>query len=213
MFATLPVLTRGDGLLILDKPAGLPAAVPKRGGDSVEARLAAARPRGFLCHRLDTDTAGCLAVATSRRALRDAQDAFAAGTVTKLYWAVVAGRPAQEAGAIDLPLAKRSTAAEGWRMVPAADGKPARTLWRVLHPGADMSVLELDLRTGRTHQARAHCAALGHPILGDPRYGGSPGPMMLLARALALCGLEAVAPAPPHMAAALAVVQAEAARR
>jgi 23S rRNA-/tRNA-specific pseudouridylate synthase len=207
--ATLPVLARNDGLLILDKPAGLPSARPLRGGDSVEERLDGA----WLCHRLDTDTAGCLAVATRRPALRAAQQAFAAGEVRKLYWAVVTGVPAASAGTIDVPLLKVSSAAAGWRMVTDPRGQPAWTGWRVLGAASGITLLELDLRTGRTHQARAHCAALGHPVVGDTRYGGPPGPMQLLARSLSLCGLSATAPVPPHMRAAVGACQAEAARR
>jgi len=151
---------------------------------------------------------------TSRRACRcipghaallAAQAEFAAGRAHKTYWAVVRGAPSGEAGTIDAPLARRSTRA-GWHMVTDPAGKQAATDWRVLGRAADIAWLELAPRTGRTHQVRVHCALLGCPVLGDALYGGGPGPLHLLARAIALDldpKLAATAPVPAHMRAAL----------
>jgi tRNA pseudouridine32 synthase/23S rRNA pseudouridine746 synthase len=211
---TLPILAANPRLVILDKPAGLPSHAGPRGGPSVEdwfPRLSRRRDGPWLAHRLDADTAGCLAVALRRTALLEAQAAFAAGTVRKTYWAVVQGRPPQPAGTIDLPLRKVTTP-DGWRMQAGAGGQAARTDWRLRGAADGLSWLELQPRTGRTHQVRVHCAALGCPVLGDPIYGGGnghydgTGTLHLLARALILpapLDLAAQAPAPAHMRAAL----------
>jgi RluA family pseudouridine synthase len=204
------LLHRDDRLLILDKPAGLPVHAGPRGGASLEDWLPAlAFGKKRLpqpAHRLDTDTAGCLVLGRTKPALAELGGLFAGGQVTKTYWAVVRGGPAETAGTIDAPLQKRSTAKDGWRMVVDAAGLPARTGWRVLGRGDGFTWLELRPRTGRTHQLRVHCAHLGWPILGDARYGGGEGRLQLLARAIALPldpPVAAEAPPPPHMLAAL----------
>ena len=204
----LPILFRDQRFVVLDKPAGLPVHPGPRGGPSVEDffPLLSRRKAGpWLVHRLDTDTAGCLLVALRRAALVAAQAEFAAGRARKTYWAVVRGVPAVAAGTIEAPLLRRSTR-EGWRMVIDGAGNPAATDWRLLGQAGDSAWLELTPRTGRTHQVRAHCAALGFPVLGDPVYGGGAGWLHLLARALALHlepPVAAVAPVPGHMRAAL----------
>jgi RluA family pseudouridine synthase len=206
------ILLLRDDMLVLDKPAGLPVHRGPRGGASVEDWLEPLRmgkrhvPQP--AHRLDTDTAGCLVLGRTKPALAALGRIFAEGRAQKTYWAVVRGGPAEQAGSIDLPLRKTSSAARGWRMEVAPDGQPALTLWRVLGRGGGVCWLELSPRTGRTHQLRVHCAAAGWPILGDPLYGApDPRGLHLLARAIALPldpPAEAVAPVPDHMRAALA---------
>ena len=205
-----PVLFRSEGLVVLDKPAGLPVHAGPRGGASVEdwfPLLSRRRAGPWLVHRLDADTSGCLVVALRRAALVEAQAVFAQGAAQKVYWAVVAGGPEGEAGIVDAPLLKRSSPA-GWRMVIDPAGQPARTAWRVLGRSDGRAWLELRPQTGRTHQVRAHCAALGCPILFDPVYGdGEGGRLHLLARSITLPlpePLHAEAPVPPHMLDALA---------
>jgi RluA family pseudouridine synthase len=206
------ILFRDERVIVLDKPAGLPVHPGPRARASVEGwfpGLRFGRRDGpFLCHRLDADTAGCLVLARRKSALREANALFAAGRVDKAYWAVVRGTPADEAGVIDVKLLKQSDRS-GWRMAIDPRGQGAVTEWRVMGRGEGMAWLELHPRTGRTHQVRAHTAlALGCPVLGDPVYGGGAGPLMLLARAIALPldpPVAAAAPVPEHMRAALGV--------
>ncbi len=194
--------------MVLDKPAGLPVHAGPGGGPSVEDcfPLLSRRADGpWLAHRLDADTAGCLVVALRKTPLILAQACFAEGRAEKTYWAVVAPPPAQEGGLIDRPLAKHADR-DGWRMRADPTGPPARTAWRVLGRGARHAWLELRLLTGRTHQARVHCALLGSPVLGDPVYGAGDGPLHLLARSIALPldpPVAAVAEPPTHMIEAL----------
>jgi RluA family pseudouridine synthase len=203
-----PVLFRDERFVVLDKPAGLPVHGGPRGGASVEGwfPLLSRRKDGpWLVHRLDADTAGCLVVALRRAALLEAQAAFAAGRVRKVYWAVVRGGPKGEAGVLEAAL-RRVSDKSGWRMVADAAGQSAVTEWRVLGRAEDVAWLELLPRTGRTHQVRVHCAALGCPVVGDPVYGGGAGTLHLLARAIELPldpPVRAVAEPPAHMRAAL----------
>lgn len=185
----LPVLYQTRHYIVIDKPAGLAAHPGSGGGDSVETRLVR-HPRGgpWLAHRLDRDTTGCLLIARRKTALIAAQKAFLERRTRKIYWAIVHGYPQEREGIIDLALIKDTTP-QGWRMRPAPEGAPSKTRWRMMGYGNGLSVLELDLCTGRTHQARAHCAALGTPILNDPVYGTpegctEAGSLCLLARQL-----------------------------
>ncbi|MDO9709160.1 RluA family pseudouridine synthase [Paracraurococcus lichenis] len=215
------LLHRDDRVLVLDKPAGLPVHRGPRGGPSIEDWLPALafgkRRLPQPAHRLDTDTAGCLVLGRTKPALAELGALFAAGRAAKTYWAVVRGAPPEAEGMLDAPLLKRSTARQGWWMAVDPSGQPARTAWKVLGRGDGLTWLELHPATGRTHQIRVHCAHLGCPILGDPRYGtppgeaagrgGGAGPLHLLARTIALPldpPVAATAPPPPHMRAALA---------
>lgn len=204
---TPKIIFEDKRFLIINKPAGMPVHQDRAGSHNVEDFFGAWRQGKngpWLAHRLDRDTTGCLVIALKKSALVAAQLQFAAGAVQKTYWALVAGTPAEQTGEIDLPLAKLTTG-KTWKMVPAAGAPPAQTFWRLRGGVSGFSWLELHPRTGRTHQIRAHCAALGHPVLGDPVYGGG-GQLCLHSRAILLPfdpPAGATAPVPPHMQAML----------
>ncbi len=199
-------------VLILDKPAGLAVHPGPATPHSLEAHLIQLR-EGFVrspqpAHRLDRDTSGCLVLGRHPKALKRLMALFAEGRVAKTYWAIVDGAPDGDAGEIDAPLHKVSTAADGWRMVVNPAGKPARTRWQVLERGP-RSLIEFMPVTGRTHQIRVHAAALGTPIVDDPVYGAGSrgsdlGPMLLHARRVVVPyaddrpPVDATAPLPGH---------------
>ena len=179
-----------DGLmLVVDKPAGYAVHKGPKGGESLEDHFGALRfglPRApALAHRLDRDTSGCLVLGRHRKALAELGRLFKQGKVGKTYWAVVEGGPAEDEGRIDLPLG-RLDESRGWWMKPDPHGQPSVTTWKVLGrthsvdaaseppppgEGETLTWLALEPLTGRTHQLRVHCAAMGWPILGDTIYG------------------------------------------
>lgn len=213
-----------DGLiLIIDKPAGLPVHAGPGGGPNLEQCLDALRfglpAAPALAHRLDRDTSGCLVLGRHRKALRKLGLMFAGGQVEKTYWAIVQGRPPETAGTIDLPL-KKLNQRTGWRMTVAEKDDPeaqkAVTDYRLLGSDGVLSWLALKPRTGRTHQIRVHCTALGCPLIGDPVYGPDAAgnrdagiKLHLHARAIGLPlypkreAITAEAAPPPHMLTAL----------
>jgi tRNA pseudouridine32 synthase/23S rRNA pseudouridine746 synthase len=170
--------------IVLDKPAGLPVDAPRRGGDSIAARIGELKC-GFKrpptpMHRLDTDTSGCLLFARSPKARAQFQKAFEARQVEKYYVAVVAAEISEGEGVIDMPLTKRSSAEAGWRMVADRHGDTATTHWRRLLVRDGSTMVEFRPVTGRTHQIRVHAReAFGTGIVGDRVYGIPGGPMLL----------------------------------
>jgi len=203
-----------DGLmLVIDKPAGIAVHRGPKGGASLEDDFDALRfglPRNpALAHRLDRETAGCLVLGRHHKALERLGLLFKQGKIAKTYWAVVAGAPETEDGAIDLALG-RLDANRGWWMKVDPAGQPALTLWRLrgrgVWRGQPIAWLELEPKTGRTHQLRVHCAAQGWPILGDSIYGARADvPLQLLARKIVVPlsksapPVEVEAPVPEHM--------------
>jgi tRNA pseudouridine32 synthase/23S rRNA pseudouridine746 synthase len=175
--------------LVLDKPAGLPVDAPRRGGDSIAARIhelkcGFQRPPAAM-HRLDTDTSGCLLFARTARARAAFQQAFETRAVEKYYLAVVAGELGEEQGVIDVPLAKVSSERAGWKMVADDHGLEATTHWRRILVRDGSTLVEFRPLTGRTHQIRAHAReAFGRGIMGDRVYGIPGGPMLLHASRL-----------------------------
>ena len=177
------VLWRDEQLVVLNKPPGLPT----QGGPGISRHLDGmleawrddnGRPR--LVHRLDRDTSGVIVVARTPGVAAKLAAAFRGRDVEKIYWAVVAGRPVPVEGRIDLPLVRARTLAAGRIEVATEeteDAVRAVTEYRTIdHAGRQLAWLELRPHTGRTHQLRVHCAAIGAPILGDVAYGGKRGP-------------------------------------
>jgi len=170
------VLHRDGLMLVIDKPAGLSVHRGPKGGPSLEDWFDSLRyglPRGpALAHRLDRETSGCLVLGRHRKALAHLSLLFKHRRVGKTYWAIVEGGPAEDEGVIDMPLG-RLDPEFGWWMKPDPGGQPAVTKWKVMGRAADRSIswLALEPVTGRTHQLRVHCAAMGFPIFGDDIYG------------------------------------------
>lgn len=167
-----------DGLmLVIDKPAGLPVHRGPKGGESLEDHFDALRfglpRRPALAHRLDRETSGCLVLGRHRKALEQLGKLFKTGRIGKSYWAVVHGRPDTDEGRIELPLSKRDET-RGWWMKVDPAGLPSVTAWKVMGHSDDKTWLALEPVTGRTHQLRVHCAAMGWPIVGDSIYGNAP---------------------------------------
>jgi 23S rRNA pseudouridine1911/1915/1917 synthase len=188
----LHIVYQDDDLCVVDKPAGM-ATHPAPGaehGTLVNALLGAVGPlpasddprRPGIVHRLDRDTSGLIVVAKSERALRALQAAIRRRKIERRYHAVVWGAMPAPHGKIEAPIGRDPDVPT--RFAIRDDGRPAVTHYRVLETNSGtrsviaFSLLELTLETGRTHQIRVHCAALGHPVVGDRVYGGrrrSPG--------------------------------------
>jgi len=194
--------------LVLDKPAGLPVDAPRRGEDSIEARIdelkcGFKRPPTAM-HRLDMDTSGCLLFARSPKARAAFQQAFETRSVEKYYLAIVAGEIAEDEGVIEVPLAKVSSELAGWKMVPDPSGREASTRWRRLAVREGRSLVEFQPLTGRTHQIRAHAREeFGRGIVGDRVYGVPGGPMLLHASRLVVpragkAAIDVSAPLPEY---------------
>jgi 23S rRNA pseudouridine955/2504/2580 synthase len=171
------VLYKDDDVLVIDKPAGLAVQGGSGLSTSVDDLLDAlqfdAKERPRLVHRLDRDTSGVLALARNAKAARRLTEAFRHKDARKIYWAVVVGVPEVRGGRIDAPLQKAGgKGAE--RVHVDEEGKRAVTEFAVIEKaGKKAAWLALMPITGRTHQLRAHCVALGTPILGDGKYAGA----------------------------------------
>ncbi len=170
------ILHQDDQVIVLNKPHGLAVqggSGQKRHLDGLLEGLKGRYPeKPRLTHRLDRDTSGVLLLARSRAAADFLTRAFREKQVLKIYWALAAGWPEIQQGTIDLPL-RKAPGRGGERVVVDEDmGKKAISDYAVIdHAGRRVSWLALSPRTGRTHQLRVHCAAIGHPILGDGKYG------------------------------------------
>lgn len=183
------VLWKDEHMIVLNKPAGLPSQGGSGQGDRHVDALAEALKFGYkekpkLVHRLDKDTSGVLLLARTDRVARALSEALRHREARKIYWAVVAGVPHPRQGSIKFGLVKapgRGRGGEGEKMLCVHPSKVAETegakraqtdyftLWFL---GARLSWMALEPVTGRTHQLRAHMAEIGHPIMGDGKYGG-----------------------------------------
>jgi 23S rRNA pseudouridine955/2504/2580 synthase len=177
-YARSLVLYEDEEVLALNKPSGLAVQGGTKTTKHVDRLLSAwgegvDRPR--LVHRLDRDTSGVLLLGKTPNAAARLAGAFAKRRAKKIYWAIVSGNPKPAEGQIDLPLVKRGVG-DREMVVPAdpkeAGAEPAHTDYITIARAAHRAAwLALQPYTGRTHQLRAHMRAIGHPILGDPKYG------------------------------------------
>ena len=176
-FAESLVIHKDKAALVLNKPPGLATQGGTKTDEHVDALLDAlwfeADQRPKLVHRLDKDTSGALLVARSARAAASFSKSFSSRTARKVYWAIIVGAPSIEDGMIELPIAKQPGTGGEKMHVDEKEGSPARTRYRVIdRAGNNAAWVELQPFTGRTHQLRVHMAAIGHPIVGDGKYGG-----------------------------------------
>jgi len=176
-FAREMVIHKDAQALVLNKPPGLATQGGTKTTAHVDGLLDAlqfeneGRPK--LVHRLDKDTSRALLVARTARAAAFFSRAFSGRTAKKVYWALVVGVPSIEDGMIELPLAKQPGTGGEKMHVDEAEGQPARSRYRVIERAGNRAAwVELQPYTGRTHQLRVHMAAIGHPIVGDGKYGG-----------------------------------------
>ncbi len=222
----LPILFDDEHLIIIDKPAGLmvhpapgrrePALTDLLGAGGVELAAAAddaQGPRPGVVHRLDRDTSGAIVLARTPAALRAMQDLIRERLVRREYVALVHGTPPSRAGRIEAAIGRH------WRDPTRQSIDTDRPRDAITHFVVDelvggMSLLRVRLETGRTHQIRVHMQAIGHPVVGDPTYGG-PGPRLGLDRQFLHAGrlafthpitgvdVDVRSPLPPDLHAAL----------
>jgi 23S rRNA pseudouridine955/2504/2580 synthase len=210
------VLTQDPAAIVLNKPPGLATQGGSGTHEHVDGLLdafAAEGPRPRLVHRLDKDTSGVLLIARTPGSAAFFSKRFSGRTARKIYWALIVGVPSIDEGLIDLPLAKQpGTGGEKMMVDESGQGQAAKTRYRVLDRAGNRAAwVELQPLTGRTHQLRAHLAAIGHPIVGDGKYGGQDAflsgtisrKMHLHARRLIIdhpdgTPLDVVAPLPEH---------------
>ncbi|MBM4207518.1 MAG: 23S rRNA pseudouridine(955/2504/2580) synthase RluC [Gammaproteobacteria bacterium] len=168
------ILFEDESLLIINKPAGIPV----HGGSGVQVGviegLRQLRPECRfldLAHRLDRDTSGCLLIAKKRSALRSLHGQFRDDTIHKSYLALLSGQWARKKLVVNQPLLKNVNKGGERIVVINQHGKESETLFRRLKLFQDATLVQATPKTGRTHQIRVHAAYLGHPIIGDDRYG------------------------------------------
>jgi 23S rRNA pseudouridine955/2504/2580 synthase len=171
---SLPILFEDDAFLAIDKPSGLAVHGGSGIAHGVIESLRSMRPEARfleLVHRLDRETSGVLLVAKKRAALVALHALIRSHDMEKYYLVGVKGRFRNEMQRVKAALAKRVNAKGDKRVSVSESGQQAETIFRRLGRGAEFSLLEAELLTGRTHQIRVHALHLGHPVLGDDKYG------------------------------------------
>ncbi|MGM9498355.1 RluA family pseudouridine synthase [Desertifilum tharense IPPAS B-1220] len=177
----LDILYEDSDLLIVNKPAGLVVhpAPGHESGTLVNAILAhcpdlagiGGEKRPGIVHRLDKDTTGAIAIAKNDFSLNHLQGQIQAKTARREYLGVVYGAPTAASGTIDLPIGRHPVDRKKMAVVPIErGGRSAVTHWQVRERLGNYTLMHFQLETGRTHQIRVHCAAIKHPIVGDPEY-------------------------------------------
>ena len=175
----LNILYQDIDIVVLNKPAGIVVhPAPGHGSGTLVNALLYHCPdlegiggeiRPGIVHRLDKDTSGTMVVAKNAEALAALARQFKNRTVRKKYVALVYGEFKKDAGTIDLPIGRHPVHRKQMSTT-TRKGRQAETVWQVREQFPGIALLELTLKTGRTHQIRVHCAAMGHPIAGDPVY-------------------------------------------
>ena len=215
------VITQDRAAIVLNKPPGLATQGGSGTFDHVDRLLDAFagedQPRPRLVHRLDKDTSGVLLIARTPGSAAFFSKRFSGRSAKKTYWALVVGVPEQYEGTIEAALAKQPGSGGEKMHVDVENGAPAKTKYRVIDRAGNRAAwVELQPLTGRTHQLRVHMAAIGHPIVGDGKYGGQLAfltgsvsrKMHLHARRLVIDHpqgdtIDVTAPLPEHFAATL----------
>ena len=215
--------------IVLNKPPGLAtqggSKTTKHVDGLLDAFVEGNAPRPRLVHRLDKDTSGVLLIARTPGSAASFSKRFASRSARKVYWALVVGKPDLAEGVIDAPLAKQPGTGGEKMHIDEENGAAAKTRYRVVDSAGQRAAwVELEPLTGRTHQLRVHMAAIGHPIVGDGKYGGPDAfltgavsrKMHLHARRLIITEpkvgegsggkLDVTAELPPHFAASMEVL-------
>ncbi len=172
------VIRETNSAIVLNKPPGLATQGGSKTNKHVDGLLDAFvedddTPRPRLVHRLDKDTSGVLLIARTPGSAASYSKRFSGRSARKVYWALIVGVPDVKEGTIDAPLAKQPGSGGEKMHVDLENGQPAKTRYRVVETaGKKAAWVELEPLTGRTHQLRVHLEAIGHPIVGDGKYGG-----------------------------------------
>ena len=171
------VIEEDPAAIVVNKPPGLATQGGTKTANHLDRLLQGLvgedAPRPKLVHRLDKDTSGALLLARTPRAAAFFSKAFSGRTARKVYWAIVIGVPSVEDGLIELAIAKQPGTGGEKMHVDQENGQAAKTRYRVIERAGNRAAwVELQPHTGRTHQLRVHMAAIGHPMLGDGKYGG-----------------------------------------
>jgi 23S rRNA pseudouridine955/2504/2580 synthase len=223
------VIRETPAAIVLNKPPGLAtqggSKTTKHVDGLLDAFVEGNAPRPRLVHRLDKDTSGVLLIARTPGSAASFSKRFASRSARKVYWALVVGKPDLAEGVIDAPLAKQPGTGGEKMHIDEENGAAAKTRYRVVDSAGQRAAwVELEPLTGRTHQLRVHMAAIGHPIVGDGKYGGPDAfltgavsrKMHLHARRLIITEpkagegsggkLDVTAELPPHFAASMEVL-------